>query len=377
MERLRFLQRAHGEGLITTEEYQLHKQRVLHFCSARHGNTLSCMDSGCQFDGTASAVHNGQTVKSTASPHTASAARVEQLTPLVDALNRLASLLEAHLHALPPPDDGLSGPGNQPCNESDLSSTMIIIPTQQADSAQYERAVLESESSRSGIVSGSSRPLSSPAAAPDSTVGISTDSLDTAPTEKNNKRAGRRFAFDRHGKSAISSDDTDVPTVPIDPLQVDVLKLMLDTITPEAAAVMGGSSSSTEEYEPQDRIQPVPHAPAEGAGVGHVRDTPVPRQRAMSGAGAGYHGQYHGGYIDPQRLQRYAPGAGAHGVGLKPAGRSPACFRNGGGPAAAHPPTTQPPHNIEAWAPPGRMFVQMPSAARLATAQEVRRKGLR
>jgi len=205
MERLRFLQRAHGEGLITTEEYQLHKQRVLHFCSARHGNTLSCMDSGCQFDGTASAVHNGQTVKSTASPHTASAARVEQLTPLVDALNRLASLLEAHLHALPPPDDGLSGPGNQPCNESDLSSTMIIIPTQQADSAQYERAVLESESSRSGIVSGSSRPLSSPAAAPDSTVGISTDSLDTAPTEKNNKRAGRRFAFDRHGKSAISS----------------------------------------------------------------------------------------------------------------------------------------------------------------------------
>jgi hypothetical protein len=375
MERLRFLQRAHREGLITTDEYQLHKQRVLHFSSARHGAAISyAEDSENQFDATVSSVHSDETVKGGHSPLTASVVHAEQLVPLVDALNRLVSLLEGQLGAIPPSDEGGKELGYPACNHHDLSSTMIILPAQQADSAQYERAVLESESSRSRAVSGSSQPLSSPAAALDSTVGMVTDSLDTAPTEKNKKRRGRRFAFDRHGKSAISSDDTDVPTVPIDPLQVDVLKLMLETITPEVAAALRGSSSSTEEYEPQDSAAPSPHhAPAERARGGRVRDAPVPLPLAGNGVGGRHHEHYDGGRI---KSPESTPGAAAPGVGPKPVARSPACFRGGGGLAAAYSPA-RPAPTAGGRASPGRTFVKMPSASRLAAAQDARRKNLR
>jgi len=348
MERLRFLQQAHREALITTGEYQLHKQRALHTCSARHPAAVSSEMKGDTQGLALSAYKASRKTTKLATPPVKAVVNGENIQSLMDALTRVAALLEAQL-ALGARAGAIAAPGPARPASDETVSTMMVNGAPSVASGQYERAV----------DSGGSKE------AEHQFIGDTT-MMETAPTEKK-KRAGR-FAFDRQGRGALTVDDS--PAMPpMDPLQLDVRHLMRDEeddpAEEEARAALQQCFPDAEVPREQgelpifadsERRQDTLLGPAQPVRRAAARPTP-------------WRYDYD---EEPSNRRTNPPGHRAAKPGCKPAKPAYAAppWRHGDI-APSRVPTAQQPVKTKLNAL--RCVQQMPSAARVAAAQGARR----
>lgn len=219
IERLKVLKHAHEKGLITTGEYQMHKQRALHWSFVRPADSRTTPTSTEKGQSAGGGIESA----AIASP----GVPLEVIAPLVDALHRVAAGLEA-LSDVKLTDNELDD--SNAADEGAATSTMVVLNANDGDTEQLGRALdaMGPEATQRRAPNAVMTARARGVLPSECKVGRAEHASETAPTNNRRKQPERKFAFDRHGRCALSSDDTDVPVVPIDPLQVDVRKLMLD-----------------------------------------------------------------------------------------------------------------------------------------------------